>query len=230
MSTVPPPKHDPIAANLSPADDRVLLSNWLPPKVGVVPKIRIGQRWISVLWALPVGFLLAVMGVAVAQALRELPALEDFLVRYPGAPLSARAVNAGFPAWLGIQHFLNLFFMVFIVRAGIQVLADHPRLYWRRDCIPGTEWFRFSEGCSSRPDMDCEGRRSDLAGLAGRSWRSALHRARPLVASAAEHVSMTLMNLDVPWSKMPLACVMATIASSRFFSRSFRNDSSSTRV
>jgi len=146
MITDPGPlTHDPIEANLSPADDRVLLSNWLPPKVGVVPKIRIGHRWINVLWALPVGFLLAVMGVAVAQALRELPAVQDFLVRYPGVPPSMPAVNAGFPAWLRIQHFLNLFFMVFIVRAGIQVLADHPRLYWKRDCTPGTEWFRFQK-------------------------------------------------------------------------------------
>ena len=146
MITDPGPlTHDPIEANLSPADDRVLLSNWLPPKVGVVPKIRIGHRWINVLWALPVGFLLAVMGVAVAQALRELPAVQEFLVRYPGVPPSMPAVNAGFPAWLRIQHFLNLFFMVFIVRAGIQVLADHPRLYWKRDCTPGTEWFRFQK-------------------------------------------------------------------------------------
>lgn len=44
------------------------------PKAGVVPKIRIGTSWISVLWALPAGFVLVVLGVAVAQALRELPA------------------------------------------------------------------------------------------------------------------------------------------------------------
>ena len=55
--------HDPIEANLSPADDRVLLNDWLPPQVGVVPKIRIGRRWINVLWALPLGFVLAVIGV-----------------------------------------------------------------------------------------------------------------------------------------------------------------------
>jgi hypothetical protein len=22
---------------------------------------------------------------------------------------------------------------------------DHPRLYWKRDCTPGTEWFRFQK-------------------------------------------------------------------------------------
>src|SRR6478752_7619627 len=123
-----PLSHDPIEAKLSHADDRVLLNDWLPPQVGVVPKIRIGQRWINVLWALPLGFVLLVIGVAVAQALRELPVVQDFLVRYPGVPPSARAVTTGFPAWLRVQHFLNLLFMAFIIRAGIQVIADHPRL------------------------------------------------------------------------------------------------------
>jgi hypothetical protein len=141
-----PLTHDPIEAKLSPADDRVLLNNWLPPRVGVVPKIRIGRRWINVLWALPAGFVLAVIGVAVAQALRELPAVQGFLVRYPGVPQSARAVSAGFPAWLRVQHFLNLFFMAFIIRAGIQILADHPRLYWKRDCTPLSAQGRHQTG------------------------------------------------------------------------------------
>ena len=140
-----PPTHDSIQASLSPADDRVLLNDWLPPQIGVVPKIRIGRRWVNVLWILPIGFVLAVIGVAVSQALRELPAVQEFLVRYPGVPPSAHAVTDGFPAWLRLQHFLNLLFMAFIIRSGIQVLADHPRLYWKRDCTPGTDWFRFQK-------------------------------------------------------------------------------------
>jgi methionine sulfoxide reductase catalytic subunit len=137
--------HDPIEAKLSPADDRVLLNDWLPPQAGVVPRIRIGRYWINVLWALPVCLVLAVIGVAVAQALRELPAVQEFLMRYPGVPPSAWAVTTGFPMWLRVQHFLNLLFMAFIIRSGIQVLADHPRLYWKRDCTPGTDWFRFQK-------------------------------------------------------------------------------------
>ena len=137
--------HDPLEGKLSPADDRILLNDWLPPQGGVVPKIRIGQHWINVLWVLPIGFVLAVIGVAIAQALRELPAVQEFLLHYPGVPPTARAVTDGFPAWLRVQHFLNLLFMAFIIRSGIQVLADHPRLYWKRDCTPGTEWFRFQK-------------------------------------------------------------------------------------
>ena len=135
--------HDPLAMKLSSADDRVLLSHWLPPQAGVVPKFRIGHRWVNVLWALPLIFLGLVLGVTLAQALRELPTIQSFLLRYPGVPTSAVAVTSGFPAWLRLLHFLNLFFMTFIVRAGLQILADHPRLYWKRDCTPGTEWFRF---------------------------------------------------------------------------------------
>ncbi len=140
-----PPSHDALASSLSGADDRVRLSTWLPPQTGVVPTVRIGRHWINVLWVLPLVFVLLVIGVAVAQALRELPAVQDFLVRYPGIPPSAAAVTTGFPGWLRLLHFLNLFFMAFIIRSGVQILADHPRLYWKRDCTPGTEWFRFQK-------------------------------------------------------------------------------------
>ena len=47
--------HDPIASALSAADDRIIMSEWLPPQEGIVPRIRIGRRWINILWALPIG-------------------------------------------------------------------------------------------------------------------------------------------------------------------------------
>ena len=137
--------HDPIEGNLTSADDRVRLNHWLPPQTGVVPRIRVGQRWINSLWAVPITFVLLVLAVAIAQALRELPSVQNFIVRYPGVPESVQTVTTGFPVWLRLQHFLNLFFMAFIIRSGVQVLADHPRLYWKRDCTPGTEWFRFQK-------------------------------------------------------------------------------------
>ena len=147
MSSVPviPRIHDPLASKLSAADDRVLLTQWLPPQAGVVPKVRFGRHWVNALWALPLIFALLVIGVAVAQALRQVPVVQEFLVRYPGIPTSAIPVTTGFPGWLRLLHFLNLFFMAFIIRAGVQILADHPRLYWKRDCTPGSEWFRFQK-------------------------------------------------------------------------------------
>src|SRR4026207_568544 len=102
MTTVPGlrPSHDPIEASLTPADDRVRLDHWLPPQTGVVPRIRIGQRWVNVLWVIPIVFVVLVLGVAIAQALRELPAVQDFVARYPGVPASVQPVTSGFPIWL----------------------------------------------------------------------------------------------------------------------------------
>ncbi|HEX2997196.1 MAG TPA: cytochrome b/b6 domain-containing protein, partial [Anaerolineales bacterium] len=128
--------------NLTPAADSVQLDRWMPPQAGTVPHIRIGRRWISVLWAIPLGVVLLILAIAVAQELRTFPAVQEFIRRYPG-DTSSSPVTTGFPFWLRAQHFLNSFCMLFIIRAGIQILADHPRLYVRRDSTPGTEWFRF---------------------------------------------------------------------------------------
>jgi methionine sulfoxide reductase catalytic subunit len=35
--------------------------------------------------------------------------------------------------------------MTFIIRSGIQILTDHPRLYWTRHSTPGKDWFRFQK-------------------------------------------------------------------------------------
>ena len=51
---------------------------------------------------------------------------------------------AGFPAWLRITHYVNFLFLTLLIRSGLSILADHPRLYRRRDCTPGTEWARFT--------------------------------------------------------------------------------------
>jgi len=134
---------DVLEDQLTSADDRVHLSHWLPPQSGISPHLRIGKRWFNVLWLIPVGAVLLIASIVISQELRLIPAVEQFIALYPGTLASAPAVNSGFPVWLRWQHFLNLFFMMFIIRAGLQILADHPRLYWRRDSTPGTEWFRF---------------------------------------------------------------------------------------
>jgi len=50
----------------------------------------------------------------------------------------------GFPLWIGITHYVNLLFMVLLARSGLQILMDHPRLYWNVHCTPGSEWVRFT--------------------------------------------------------------------------------------
>ena len=115
----------------------------MSPQAGIVPRVRLGRRWVSVLWALPIGTAALMVLIAVAQTLREMPEVKTFIRQHPGIAQAAPSVESGFPWWLQVQHFLNMFFMLFIIRAGLQILADHPRLYWRRDCTPGTDWFRF---------------------------------------------------------------------------------------
>ncbi len=51
--------------------------------------------------------------------------------------------DLGFPVWLRINHFINLFCIFFLIRSGIQILADHPKLYWNDHCRPGSEWVKF---------------------------------------------------------------------------------------
>ncbi len=143
MKTSQPKYHrDPLEARLTKASDSIRASTWLPPQWGGVPKIRLGKRLINVLWVIPLVFVVLVFGIALCQGLFKTPWFQDFLARYPGMPASAE-VDTGYPLWLRLQHFLNLLFMAFIIRSGIQILADHPRLYWNRGCTPETDWFRF---------------------------------------------------------------------------------------
>jgi len=138
-----PPAYEPLEAALTSADDRLLLNHWMPPQAGIVPRIRIGQHWVNLLWALPIGTAALIALIAIAQSLRELPGVTTSVRQYPGIAQTAPSVDTGFPRWLQLQHFVNMFFMLFIIRAGIQILADHPRLYWKRDSTSGTDWFRF---------------------------------------------------------------------------------------
>ncbi len=41
-------------------------------------------------------------------------------------------------------HYVNFLFLILLIRSGLQILADHPRLYWNVHCIPGTEWLRLT--------------------------------------------------------------------------------------
>jgi DMSO/TMAO reductase YedYZ molybdopterin-dependent catalytic subunit/thiosulfate reductase cytochrome b subunit len=71
-------------------------------------------------------------------------------VGLPALPLSRALTPAiaaqpyGFPAWLRITHYVNFLFLILLIRSGLQILADHPRLYWNLHCTPGTEWLRLT--------------------------------------------------------------------------------------
>src|SRR5665213_4412802 len=87
---------EPLEAALTSADDRLLLSHWLPPQAGIAPRVRIGTRWLSVLWGLPIGAAALIILIAVAQSLREIPGVEAFIQQHPGIAQAAPSVDSGF--------------------------------------------------------------------------------------------------------------------------------------
>jgi len=107
------------------------------------PKLRVARdRWFNLLWLIPIGFALLVAAVAVGKGLHNMPAVHSFIQRYRGTDTHS-GVSPGLPAWIGWTHFFNLFMMMFIIRTGIQILCDHPRLYFSRNATPGKdEWLR----------------------------------------------------------------------------------------
>lgn len=107
-----------------PRDRRLAL--WVHPRylvagglAGVIPLIA-AWAWYA-LWGLP-----------------EVPTF-----RPPAEDLASNE-PFGFPAWLRLAHFVNLLLMVLLIRSGLSILMDHPRLYWNNHCTPGSEWIRFT--------------------------------------------------------------------------------------
>ena len=75
--------------------------------------------------------------------------LQYLLIGLPVDPgLAFSAITSGdpkgFPVWINIGHWVNFFFLVLIIRSGLSILVDHPRLYWNNGCTPGKDWIRFT--------------------------------------------------------------------------------------
>jgi sulfoxide reductase catalytic subunit YedY len=41
-------------------------------------------------------------------------------------------------------HFFNFLFVMMLIRSGLSILMDHPRLYFNDGCTPGSEWIRLT--------------------------------------------------------------------------------------
>ncbi len=108
----------------------------LPAQYGVAPRVRVGKStWFNLLWLIPMGLVLLVIGIAVAKGIRDLPAVQDFIQQYPGESDLPDGAPVGFPAWLGWQHFLNAFLQIFIIRSGVTIIADHHRRLGGSDTV-----------------------------------------------------------------------------------------------
>ncbi len=140
---------------LTPGEDVITPATWagsVPQVGGIAPRLRVGRsRWFNLLWLLPIGFVLLIAAVAVAQGLRNVPSVQRFIASHPGTTKPLSGAPTGFPSWLRWQHFFNVLFMIFIIRSGVQILSDHPRLYWTRHCTPGRDWFRIQKPVPDDP-------------------------------------------------------------------------------
>lgn len=144
---------DPLRKSLQPyynqghRDGPIVVDDWaggIAETRAQLPSIRIGRRWFSSLWLIPLGLAGLVLSIAVVREMARYGWFHEFIARYPGTSSDYVApVDSGFPWWLRWQHFFNLLFMMFIIRAGLQILADHPRLYLNSGCKPDSEWLRL---------------------------------------------------------------------------------------
>ena len=81
--------------------------------------------------------LLFAWGQAAIFGLPYIPPVPQFNEAAPTGP-------HGFPVWIRYAHFFNFLFLMMLIRSGLSILMDHPRLYFNDDCTPGTEWIRFT--------------------------------------------------------------------------------------
>lgn len=146
---------DPLRESLQPYynqghhDGPIVIDDWagaIPQTRAQLPSVRIGRRWFSSLWLIPLGVIGLVLSIAAVREMAHYEWFHEFIARYPGTSTQyVEPVDSGFPWWLRWQHFFNLLFMMFIIRAGLQILADHPRLYLNAGSKPDTEWMRLRE-------------------------------------------------------------------------------------
>ena len=94
--------------------------------------------------SIPIGIAAVVLAVFLAAwiefavaGLPQVPPVPQVSTTSPTAP-------HGFPLWVRYCHFFNFFFVMMLIRSGLSILADHPRLYFNDGCTPGSEWIRFT--------------------------------------------------------------------------------------
>lgn len=85
----------------------------------------------KVLISLGIVAIVAAGVVLLAQWLRTLDPVAEFVATYDGTPTHADGVEPGVPAWVGWQHFLNFFIMAMVIRSGFVIRnQERPDAYW----------------------------------------------------------------------------------------------------
>ncbi len=92
------------------------------------------SKWfklVCIVLAVLVGLLVVVV---LARWFTGLSGVRSWMTDYPGQSRLPDNAPVGFPAWLEWQHFLNVFFIVLIIRSGWQVrTAKRPPAHWMRN-------------------------------------------------------------------------------------------------
>lgn len=90
-----------------------------------------GPRWVRPALIIAGVVVLGLIIVLGARWLRTLEPIQEFIATYDGHASQPAAAPVGFPAWIGWQHFFNMFFIVLIIRTGLQVRYERkPPAYW----------------------------------------------------------------------------------------------------
>lgn len=125
------------APNIPDAEKRQRTDHSGNAKKDVPLRIRLARpitrkQWILTLGAGLVGIvILAAIVVGLTRLLLGTDTMQDFITTYPGKYEKSSSLEEGFPAWLSWQHFLNMFFMILIIRTGIQInQTRRPKGYW----------------------------------------------------------------------------------------------------
>jgi hypothetical protein len=106
------------------------------------PEDRRFRIWIRPSIAIGTAAVIALLVVAawIELMVAGLPRIPPVPVIYP----NNFAGPHGFPLWVRYCYFFNFLFVTLLIRSGLSILADHPRLYFNDDCTPGSEWIRFT--------------------------------------------------------------------------------------
>jgi len=118
-----------------------------PQRIGPFTK----AQWAGIVIVGGGGLLVAAaLAVLFVRVLLSMPFGQDFLAAFPGEYHLPEGAPVGFPAWLGWQHFFNVFLMVLIIRSGLTIRTEkRPTVFWapRKDPKGKTSltiWFHQS--------------------------------------------------------------------------------------
>jgi len=127
------------ASTASPAERKVKRPDLVTPAAAKAPAVKPEAAEPKPGLSKTAKVVLALVGVAVvtaglvlvAQWLRTLNPVAQFIATYEGTPTHPEGVEAGIPAWVWWQHFFNFFIIVMVIRSGLLIRnQERPEAYW----------------------------------------------------------------------------------------------------